>query len=190
MIAFLVLMLLFLTPVWSLAQESEETEKKEPSLAEIARKERQRRAQINQPVKVITNATLKDVKGLVRSGAESSSSKTATQDNGDSEPSEDRKKDAMEWENLFGGARERLVSAINQGEQLEQRMTELSAGWVRVSAGDTDSTLEEEFNRQNQQIGQELEIQAARDAIETMDREARLEGVLPGTIRQRLEGLP
>ncbi len=44
MIAFLVLMLLFLTPVWSLAQESEETEKKEPSLAEIARKERQRRA--------------------------------------------------------------------------------------------------------------------------------------------------
>ena len=96
----------------------------------------------------------------------------------------------MEWENLFGGARERLVSAINQGEQLEQRMTELSAGWVRVSAGDTDSTLEEEFNRQTQQIGQELEIQAARDAIETMEREARLEGVLPGTIRQLLEGLP
>jgi hypothetical protein len=74
-------------------------------------------------------------------------------------------------------------------------MTELSSGWMRVSAGDTDSTLEEEFNRQTQQIGQELEdnkqeIQAARDAIEALEREARLEGVLPGTIRQMVEDLP
>ncbi len=195
MIAFLVLMLLFMTPVWSLAQESEETEEKEPSLADIARKERERRAKIDKPVKVITNANLKDIKGVVSSSTASSSSRSANPDEGDPEPSEDRKKDAMEWENLFGGARERLVSAINQGEQLELRMTELSAGWVRVSAGDTDSTLEEEFNRQTQQIGQELEdnkqeIQAARDAIEALEREARLEGVLPGTIRQLLGDLP
>ena len=113
----------------------------------------------------------------------------------DPEPSEDRKKDAMEWENLFGGSMERLVSAIGQGEQLEQRMIELSASWVRVSAGDTNSSLEEEFNRQTQQIEQELEnnkqeIQAARDAIEALEREARLDGVPPGTIRQMVEDLP
>ena len=101
----------------------------------------------------------------------------------------------MEWENLFGGARKRLVSAIDQGEQLEQRMIELSASWVRVSAGDTDSSLEEEFNRQTQQIEQELkknkqEIQAARDATEALEREARLDDVLPGTIRQMVEDLP
>ena len=113
----------------------------------------------------------------------------------DPEPSEDRKKDAMEWENLFGGSMERLVSAIGQGEQLEQRMIELSASWVRVSAGDTNSSLEEEFNRQTQQIKQELEnnkqeIQAARDAIEALEREARLDGVPPGTIRQMVEDLP
>jgi hypothetical protein len=188
-------MLLFVTPVWSLAQEPEESEEKEPSLADIARKERERRARIDKPVKVITNATLKDIKGVVSSSTASSSSRSASPDEGDPDPSEDRKKDALEWENLFGGARERLVSSIDQGEQLELRMTELSSGWMRVSAGDTDSTLEEEFNRQTQQIGQELEdnkqeIQAARDAIEALEREARLEGVLPGTIRQMVEDLP
>ena len=74
-------------------------------------------------------------------------------------------------------------------------MPELSADWVRVTTGDTDSTLEAEFARQTQQIGQELEdnsqvIQAARDAIKALEREARLEGVLAGTIRQLLGDLP
>lgn len=191
----LLLVILFTTPAWSFAQESEDSEEKAPSLAEIARKERERRAKLNKPVKVITNATLKNIKGVVSSSTASSSSRTEHQDARDAGPSEDRKRDAVQWENLFGEARQRLVSAVDRGEYLEERMTELSAGWERVTTGDTDSTLEAEFARQTQQIGQELEdnsqvIQAARDAIKALEREARLEGVLAGTIRQLLGDLP
>ena len=195
MMRLLLLIVLFLTPAWSLAQESEESQEKEPSLADLARKERERRAKLDQPAKVITNATLKDVKGVVSSSTSSSSSRTPDQDEEDLEPARDRKRDPVEWENLFGEARQRLVSAIDRGEFIEERLTELSAGWVRVNPDTTDSTLEGEFAEQTERYKEDLEdneqaIQAARDAIQTLEKEARLEGVLPGTIRQLLGDLP
>ena len=49
----LFLLLLLLTPAWSLAQDAEA-----PSLAEIARRERERRAGLEQPAQIITNATI------------------------------------------------------------------------------------------------------------------------------------
>ena len=195
MIRLFLLIVLFMTPTWSLAQDSEESQEKEPSLADLARKERERRAKMDQPAKVITNATLKDVKGVVSSSTSSSSSRTPDQEEEDSGPVEDRKRDPVEWENLFGEARQRLVSAIDRGELIEERLTELSVGWVRVNPDTTDRTLEEEFAEQTARYEQDLEdnkqaIQAARDAIQTLEKEARLEGVLPGTIRQLLGDLP
>ena len=56
----LFLLLLLLAPAWSFAQDAEE-----PSLAEVARRERERRASMEQPARIITNANLKDVKGKV-----------------------------------------------------------------------------------------------------------------------------
>ena len=56
----LVLLLLLLTPAWSLAQDAEE-----PSLAEIARRERERRAGLEQPAQIITNANLKNIQGFL-----------------------------------------------------------------------------------------------------------------------------
>ena len=164
-------------------------------MADLARKERESRAKLDQPAKVITNATLKDVKGVVSSSTSSSSSRTPDQDEEDLEPARDRKRDPVEWENLFGEARQRLVSAIDRGEFIEERLTELSAGWVRVNPDTTDSTLEGEFAEQTERYKEDLEdneqaIQAARDAIQTLEKEARLEGVLPGTIRQLLGDLP
>jgi hypothetical protein len=195
MIKLLFLVVFLATPAGSFAQESEKPEEQEPSLVEIAKKERARRARLGKPLNVITNANLKDIKGMVSSSTASSSSPTENQGEIDAEPPEDRKRDAVEWENLFGEARQRLVSAIDRGEYLEVRVTELSASWVRVRTEDPDSTLEAEFTQQTQQIEQDLEgnqreIQAAREAIQALEREARLEGVLPGTIRQLLGDLP
>jgi hypothetical protein len=150
MIRLLLLIVLFMTPAWGFTQDSEESEKKEPSLADLAHKERERRAKLDQPAEVITNATLKDVKGVVSSSTSSSSSPTENQDEEDFEPARDGKRDIVEWENLFGEARQRLVSAIDRGESLEQRLTELSAGWVRVNPDATDTTLEEEFAEQTE----------------------------------------
>ena len=47
----LILLVLILSPAWSLAQETEE-----PSLAEVARRERERRANMKEEVRVITEA--------------------------------------------------------------------------------------------------------------------------------------
>ncbi|MCH8320633.1 MAG: hypothetical protein IH790_06740 [Acidobacteria bacterium] len=54
------LLVLLLVPAWSFAQDDEGT--KEPSLAELARKERERRAQLEE-VPLITNANIKRLGG-------------------------------------------------------------------------------------------------------------------------------
>jgi len=54
------LLVLLLVPAWSFAQENKET--KGPSLAELARQERERRAQLEE-ILIITNANLKRVGG-------------------------------------------------------------------------------------------------------------------------------
>ena len=63
----LFLLLLLLTPAWSFAQDAEE-----PSLAEVARRERERRASMKQPARIITNANLKGIKGVSNGTAPSS----------------------------------------------------------------------------------------------------------------------
>ena len=56
----IILLLLFIAPAWSLAQESEEI-----SLVEAARRERERRASITVEVKVLTNRDVEEMEGLV-----------------------------------------------------------------------------------------------------------------------------
>ena len=61
----LVLLVLLLVPAWSMAQGSEETQ--EPSLAELARSEKERRAQLK-AIPILTNSDLRRARGLVRMG--------------------------------------------------------------------------------------------------------------------------
>ncbi|MFB3068991.1 MAG: hypothetical protein ACE1ZI_06925, partial [Acidobacteriota bacterium] len=58
----LLLLVLLLVPAWSMAQGSEET--KEPSLAELARSERERRAQLK-AIPILTNSDLRKARGFV-----------------------------------------------------------------------------------------------------------------------------
>lgn len=71
----LLLLLLLFAPGWSFPQESTESkteskkkEQQEPSLAELARRERERRAQRKQKLPVITNATIGNLRGRVSGG--------------------------------------------------------------------------------------------------------------------------
>ena len=181
----LVLLVLLLTPAWSLAQDSEE-----PSLAEIARRERERRAGMEQPAQIITNANLKDIQGMVSgSTAPSSAGTEGENDEGESSSSENGKRDLAEWEALFNDATRNLQAAINQNLVLEQRMTELNDGVVRVNPYATGTTLEQEWSQQVQNVPQMLEsnrkdLEAARKTLLDLQRKARLEGLLPRTIRQ------
>ncbi len=180
----LLLLLLLLTPAWSLAQDAEE-----PSLAEVARRERERRASMGQPAQIITNINLRDVKGKVSNGTAPSSVGTEGENGeGESQKSENGKRDLAEWESLFSEATRRLESSINRDRVLAQRMTELNSGVIRVNPDETGKSLEQEWSRQARETKQMFEsnrkgIEAARKSLQNLKRKARLEGLPPGTIR-------
>ena len=94
------LLVLLLVPAWSFAQENEET--KEPTLAELARQERERRAQLKE-VLVITNANLKRVGGGFVSTATGPEA-TEGEEGGEAEEnnSEKAETDHLRNENLSG----------------------------------------------------------------------------------------
>ena len=181
----LFLLLLLPAPAWSFAQDAEE-----PSLAEVARRERERRAGMEQPARIITNANLKDVKGKVSdSTAPSSVGTEGENDEGESQKSENGKRDLAEWEALFSEATRKLETAINRDRVLEQRMAELNEGVVRVNPDETGKTLDQEWSRQSQETQQMFEsnqndLEAASKSLRELQRKARLEGLLPGTIRR------
>jgi hypothetical protein len=155
----LFLLLLLLTPAWSFAQDA-----KEPSLAEVARQERERRASMEQPARTITNANLKVVKGGSNGTAPSSVGTAGENDEGESQKSEDGKRD-------LGEATGRLEAAINRDQVLKQKMTELNYGVVDVNPDETGKTLGQERTRQLQETQQMLEsnrkeIEAARKSLQ------------------------
>ena len=181
----LFLLLLLLTPAWSFAQDAEE-----PSLAEIARRERERRASMEKPAQIITNANLKDVKGKVSdSTAPSSVGTEGKNDEGEPQKSENGKRDLAEWEALFSEATRRLEAAINRDRVLEQRVTELNNGFLRLNPDETGKTLEQEWSQQLQETQQMFQsnrkdIEAARKSLQELQRKARLEGLPARTIRR------
>ena len=160
----LFLLLLLLIPAWTFAQDAEE-----PSLAEVARRERERRASMEQPAQIITNATLKDFKGKVSdSTAPSSVGTEGESDEGESQKSENGKRELAE-------ATRRLETVINRDRVLKQKMVELNYGLVRVNPDSTGKTLGQERSRQLQETQQMLEsnrkdIEAARKSLQKLQR--------------------
>ncbi len=157
----LFLLLLLLTPAWSFAQDAEE-----PSLAEVARRERERRASIEQPALTITNANLKVVKGVSNSTAPSSVGTEAENDEGESQKSENGKRDIAE-------ATARLKAAIKRNQVLKQKMAKLNYGLVDVNPDETGKSLGQERTRQLQETLQMLEsnrkeIEAARKSLQKL----------------------
>ena len=172
MIAFILLVLL-LTPAWSLAQDAEE-----PSLAEVARKERERRASMEQDVLVITNAYVETVEGLV-------SMSVGVPEAEEAEEEEQAESKGDDWETRFAEVRLDLARAVNRGLVLEQKMRYLRNAWLREDDGSTQGRFQKQLQETQQLIGQnQRETQATRAAFNALQKEARQEGLFPGTIRE------
>lgn len=157
----LLLLLLLLTPAWSFAQDAEE-----PSLAEVARRERERRASMEQPARTITNADLGNVQAVSNGTAPSSVGTEGENDEGESQKSENGKRDIAE-------CTARLEAAINRDKELKQRMAKLSYGVVDVNPDETGKSLGQERTRQLQETQRMLEsnrkeIEAARKSLQKL----------------------
>ena len=182
----LILLVLLLTPAWSFAQETEE-----PSLAEVARKERERRASMSKPVRIITNANIKSIKGLV-SGSTAPTPVAAEGEEGEGESgSENGERDLAAWQALFGEATLKLKTAVNRGRVLELKMNNLQNAWLRENDGVTQARIQQQLQETQQVIqDNQQEVQTARQALQALQGEAQLGGLLPGTLHEFVGELP
>jgi triphosphoribosyl-dephospho-CoA synthetase len=198
--AMLPLLLVFVlagSPVL-LGRESE-TEKADPSLAELARRERERRAQGGDDVRLIRN---EDIRGL--RGARVTTSVTRRQptrtpagleehvDVGEErEGPEGEEVDLRFWAAAFQEARTNLHNAANRRMVLELRMNNLRNAFLQQPDGTTRERIEAEMAAVFQEVEQGREDEkAARQAIRDLENQATRAGLNPGQIRDLIGELP
>ncbi len=173
------LLVLFLVPAWSFAQDDGET--KEPSLAELARKERERRAHLKE-VPLITNANMKRLGGgfvSTAAGPEAEAEATEGEDGTEAEEnnSENAETDPAVWEGRFGETRLNLKNAVNRDLVLQLKMNDLRNQYLSGS-----NTNQARIQQQLLETQQEIEknsknVQSARKAMDALQSEAQTEGL-------------
>lgn len=189
-----VLVLVWLLPTGLFAQSAQET----PSLAELAKREQERRAQQETEVRVITNADLKQFRSarVVTTATQPTKSQTdAVQEVDPDQAAADEKDEAAkvlaEWRQRFQEARGRLEMAVNQVLVLQLKMNELRNGYL----SEPDGARREQINALIASTFDEVQRQkeeetAARKAILSLQQEALQAGLLAGEVREMTGMLP
>lgn len=196
-----VFLVLLLVPAWGFAQEDEQTEEtKEPSLAELARRERARRAQLKEVI-VITNANLKRVGGgFVSTAAGAAPPAEVVQGEqgaegegeaeGEADAAEQGETDDRAWEGEFGEARLNLKNAVNRDLVLQLKMNDLRNEFLSGSGAD-QSRIQQQMLETQQEIEKNAkDVQSARKAMDDLQSEAKNEGVANDKITDMVGELP
>lgn len=171
----------------------------EVSLLDLAKKERERREQTGEAVRVISNADLVGLKharvivsrprGTAASVANQVTEAEAPQD--EEEAVAEEATDLEFWRNAFQEARTNLANAVNRAMVLELRMNNLRNAFLQTSDGVTRERIEAEMAKTFQDLAQAREDEkAARQALSDLERQAARAGVQPGTIRELVGELP
>jgi hypothetical protein len=185
-----ILLVLLLVPAWGFAQESEET--KQPSLAELARRERERRAQLKE-VPVITNAHLgRAAGGLVStaagSGAESGAAEGEEGAEAEAADSENAEPET-DWAGEFGEARLNLKNAVNRDLVLQLKMNDLRNEYL--SGSQNKGKVQQQLLETQQEIEKNSQdVQTARKAIDSLQGDAKEKGVPDDQINGMVGELP
>ena len=189
----LVLLVLLLVPAWSMAQGSEETQ--EPSLAELARREKERRAQLK-AIPILTNSDLRRARGLVSTSADPEIEVPEGEEvaEASSEAKEDpasTETDPAVWESKFGEARINLKNAVNRDLVLQLKMNELRNSYLRQDNGVTQARIQQQLLETQQEIEKNSQaVRESRSAVDTLRSEAEADGVTTDTIQSLVGGLP
>ena len=172
-------LVLLLVPAWSFAQENKET--KEPSLVELARQERERRAQLEE-ILIITNANLKRVGGGFVSTAAGPEPKTAVTEGEEGTEAEENSSEKVEtdpavWEGRFGEARLDLKNAVNRDLVLQLKMNDLRNQYLSGSSTN-QSRIQQQLLETQQAIEKNAkDVRSARQAMDALQGEAQKEGI-------------
>ena len=185
-----ILLVLLLVPAWSFAQESEET--KQPSLAELARRERARKAQLKE-VPVITNAHMgRAAGGLVSTaavpGAETGAKEGEEGAEAEAADSENAEPDT-DWEGEFGEARLNLKNAVNRDLVLQLKMNDLRNEYLGGSQN--KGQVQQQLLETQQEIEKNSKnVKTARKAIDSLQGDAQEKGVDGNRITDMVGDLP
>ncbi len=187
-----ILFVLFLVPAWSFAQENEEMN--EPSLAELARQERERRAQL-QEVPVITNANLKRLGGGFVStsagpGAKTVATEGTEEGEAGAEETSEEAEDPAVWEGRFGEARLNLKNAVNRDLVLQLKMNDLRNEYLSGN-GTNQGRIQQQLLETQQEIEKNSQnVQTARQAVDSLQGEAQEQGIPDDKIIDLVGELP
>ena len=183
----------------------------EPSLAELARKEKERRAQTQAKVRVLSNSDVaKFQKGTVTTGAYGEepaaktvpstpsgsgtpdSTKGVTSENLLSpgtpanlkQPAAGQVKDEQYWRSRFKELNENIKAAENKSVLGQLQLNDLRNRFYRESDGFYRETILKDIDLKSQEITRlDQELKNTQKQLEDLKREARQNNVPPGWIR-------
>jgi len=158
-----------------------------PPLAEVAKKEADRRKAIKAPAKVFTNEDVAKSKGVMTSAvapAVPAAPAGATEQAAAAAPPPDPAKDEAYWRGRITDAQERLRRARMFADALQTRINVLTADFTRWD----DPAQRDVIGQQRREALAELDavnrdIEALTKEIADIEEEARRAGVPPGWLR-------
>jgi len=175
---------------WGMAQSTE------PSLADLSKQARERKAKVQKPARLITNADLKNFQNAPVSISKApeepppaDQAKTEVKA-GESEAAEPGV-DLAEWKKKFQNAVMDYKNAVQKGLVLQLRLNHMTNAFY----AQTDDSAREKFGAEIEQVTKEIEnnkeeIAAAKKAIDDLTLEARAAGVEEGDIGAMIGELP
>lgn len=161
----------------------------EPTLAEAALREQQRRRQTGQPIAVINDANLQDhAVGQLTFMEEDEPDPSDAGDGTGAEPEEEGP-DEQYWRDRVREIRQRWADAANEVPALEERVAELRRRFYETDdAYYRDTRIKPAWDRAIDLIAQTRgEAEAHRSELAAALEEGRLVGALPGWLREGVD---
>jgi len=175
------------------------------SLADIAKKEKERRANIKTHGKVITNETVKEhledkgnVPGTLSQSTEesaeetpseeaptqtSSETKTATKETTPSEPTDLEGNNEAYWRNRIKDAQQKIADLEKQVNDLQLRLNGLQMSFYAMDDPNQRQLLNSEIDSTFEMLAKAKEdLEKAKQDLEDTREEGRKKGALPGWI--------
>ncbi len=196
------LCLLLLLTGWSFGQSS----KDQPSLVDLSKEARERKAKTEKPARLITNADLTKYQNAPVSISKSDAieeeanaeesvktgkdQKTGEGAEGEGQP-EAKVKDEAFWKSAFEEARMNYKNAVNRGLVLQLRLNNLVNAFYREDDGSTQGMIQQQMDTARQEIEKnKTEIEEARSLIDRLRKEAGDAGLDQPTITRMIGELP
>ena len=179
---------------WGMAQEAAE----EPSLDELSRQAKAKKARGDKPARLITNADLAKYQNAPVSSSKPSKitpvlpvSEQTEEGAAEGQAAKPSERDLEFWRAAFREARVNMQNAVRRALVLQLRITNLNNAYLSEDDGAQQSFIQSQMQETLDAIEKnKAETEKARAAIDQLLQEARAAGLDPGTISEMAGEIP